>query len=228
MCSAAGAVAGGQMALGLLGSYMAYQSAQEQAEEANRLKDERDARLKNKLIFDMGQGAQKVADLHKQEQQVEDIEEQSKMQAQLDFIRAEGKLNVAELQEGQSTELVKGQMEREALQTQDVIKENAGIDKLNIAYQHRNVATSLDIRTMDTIDAIASTQYTRDPQKEMFILQGLTGVAGGFQTYYSMHESSRERWEWTKWGEESTEDETSSNKSTSYYNKTNNYNMMLS
>ena len=207
MCSAAGAVAGGEMALGLFGSYMTYLSAQEDAEKANRLKDERDARLKNKLIFDYGQGAQKVADLHKQEQQVEDIEEQSKMQAQLDFIRAEGKLNVAELQEGQSTDLIEGQVVRESLNVRDTIKDNAGIDKLNINYQHRDVGTAVNVMKMDTINAIASTQYQSPPMKEMFMLQGLGSGFSAAQTYYSMPESSRKRWEWTKWGDQDYREE---------------------
>jgi hypothetical protein len=228
MCSPAAAVGGGQMAIGLLGSYMAYQNARKQADDANKLKDENDARLKNKLVVDMGQGAQQVADLNKQEQQVGDIEEQSKIQAQLDFIRAEGKLNVAELQEGQSTELVKGQMEREALQTQDVIKDNAGIDKLNIAYQHRNVATALDMKKLSTIDAIASTNYTPPPMKEMYALQGLTGVASGFQTYYSMPESSREDFNWDFSFASKDKPKKSTNKPTSYYNPNYNPDMLVS
>jgi len=196
MCSAAGAVAGGQMALGLLGSYMAYQSAQEQAEEANRLKEERDARLKNKLIFDMGQASQRVADLDKQKQQVEDIEQNSLMEAELDYIRAQGQMNVAELQEGQSTDLIEGQVVRESLNVRDTIKDNAGIDKLNINYQHRDVGTAVNVMKMDTINAIASTQYQSPPMKEMFMLQGLGSGFSATQTYYSMPDSAKQNFEW--------------------------------
>jgi len=194
MCSAAGAVAGGEMALGLFGSYMTYLSAQEDAEKANRLKDERDARLKNKLIFDYGQGAQRVADLDKQKQQIENIEQQDLMNEHLNLIRAEGRMEAAELAEGQSTKLLKGQVLRESLNVRDQIKTNAGVDDLNISYQKRDVATSLDIARFNTIEAIASTQYQSAPMKEMFVLQGLTGIANSAQTYYSMPESSRQTW----------------------------------
>ena len=123
MCSAAGAVAGGQAALGLLGTYLAYQQQKQAVEEANRQKDIRDGFLKEKLLFEYGMGAQRVADIEKQRQQVQDIEQQSLMSAELDALRAEGSMEVAELAEGQSTELVKGQMVRESLNTKDVIKE---------------------------------------------------------------------------------------------------------
>tara|TARA_S200002703_G_scaffold158536_1_gene169168 strand:+ start:275 stop:994 length:720 start_codon:yes stop_codon:yes gene_type:complete len=197
MCNPAAAVAGGQMAVGLVGSYMAYKAAEKQAEENNRLKDESDARLKDKLVFNMGQASQKVADLDKQEQQVEDIEQNSLMQAELDYIRAQGQMNVAELQEGQSTDLVEGQMVRESLNVKDTIKDNAGIDKLNINYQHRDVGTSVSVMKMDTINAIASTQYQSPPMKEMFMLQGLTSVANSAQTYYSMPDSAKKNWDFS-------------------------------
>ncbi len=197
MCSPAAAVGGGQMAIGLLGSYMAYKAAEEQAEENNRLKDESDARLKDKLVFNMGQASQKVADLDKQKQQVEDIEQNSLMQTELDYLRAQGQMNVAELQEGQSTDLVEGQMVRESLNVKDTIKDNAGIDKLNINYQHRDVGTSVSVMKMDTINAIASTQYQSPPMKEMFMLQGLTSVANSAQTYYSMPDTAKQNWDFS-------------------------------
>ena len=200
MCSPAAGIAGGQMALGLLGSYLAYQQQKQAAEEANRQKDIRDGFLKEKLLFEYGMGAQNVADINKQMQQVEDIESQSLQQAELDAIRAEGKMNVAELAEGQSTELLKGQMARESLNVQDTIKENAGIDKLNLNYQLRDVDTGLNLRRMDTINAINSTSYQSSPNQALFMLQGATAGLNSVQTYYQMPESSKKRWEWTKWG----------------------------
>lgn len=209
MCSAAGAVAGGQAALGLLGTYLAYQQQKQAVEEANRQKDIRDGFLREKLLFEYGMGAQRVADIKKQMQQVEDIESQSSQQAELDALRAEGKMNVAELAEGQSTELLKGQMVRESLNVQDTIKENAGIDKLNLNYQLRDVATGLNLRRMDTINAINSTSYQSAPNQALFMLQGLTGIANSAQTYYSMPDSAKERWEWTKWNSSSSSKSTS-------------------
>jgi hypothetical protein len=209
MCSAAGAVAGGQAALGLLGTYLAYQQQKQATEEANRQKDIRDGFLREKLLFEYGMGAQRVADIKKQMQQVEDIESQSSQQAELDAIRAEGKMNVAELAEGQSTELLKGQMVRESLNVQDTIKENAGIDKLNLNYQLRDVGTGLNLRRMETINAINSTSYQSAPNQALFMLQGLTGVANSAQTYYSMPDSAKERWEWTKWNSSSSSKSTS-------------------
>ena len=201
MCSGAGAVAGGQAVMGLLGTYLSYQQQKQAVEEANRQKDIRDNFLKEKLLFEYGMGAQRVADINKQMQQVDDIEAQSAQQAELDAIRAEGKMNVAELAEGQSTELLKGQMARESLNVQDTIKENAGIDKLNLNYQLRDVDTGLNLRRMDTINAINSTSYQSSPNQALFMLQGATASLNSVQTYYSMPESSKKRWEWTKWGE---------------------------
>tara|TARA_R100001594_G_scaffold50431_1_gene83602 strand:+ start:326 stop:1027 length:702 start_codon:yes stop_codon:yes gene_type:complete len=194
MCNPAAAVAGGQMAVGLLGTYLAYQQQKQATEEANRQKDIRDGFLKEKLLFEYGMGAQNVADINKQMQQVEDIESQSSQQAELDAIRAEGKMNVAELAEGQSTELLKGQMVRESLNVQDTIKENAGIDKVNLNYQLRDVATGLNLRRMDTINAINSTSYQSAPNQALFMLQGLGSVASSAQTYYSMPDSSKQSW----------------------------------
>ncbi len=218
MCSPAAGIAGGQMALGLLGTYLAYQQQKQATEEANRQKDIRDGFLREKLLFEYGMGAQRVADINKQMQQVEDIESQSSQQAELDAIRAEGKMNVAELAEGQSTELLKGQMVRESLNVQDTIKENAGIDKLNLNYQLRDVGTGLNLRRMETINAINSTSYQSAPNQALFMLQGLTGVANSAQTYYSMPDSAKERWEWTKWnsGSKSTSKSNSRNVSSIY------------
>jgi len=194
MCSAAGAVAGGQAAMGLLGSYLAYQQQKQAVEEANRQKDIRDGFLREKLLFEYGMGAQRVADIKKQMQQVDDMEQQGLVQAELDAIRAEGKVAVAELAEGQSTELFKGQMVRESLNTQDVIKQNAGVDKLNLNYAKRDVKTGLDLSRMDTINAINSNSYQSSPNQALYMLQGLTGIANSAQTYYSMPESSRKSW----------------------------------
>ncbi len=194
MCSPAAAVGGGQMAIGLLGSYMAYKAAEEQAEEANQKKDERDARLKDKLVTEYGMGSQRIADLDKQKQQIEDIEQQDLMNEKLNIIRAEGRMEVAELAGGQSTELVKGQVVRESLMVEDQIKNNAGVEDLNISYQKRDVKTGLDIARFNTLDAIASTSYQSAPMKEMYMLQGLGSVASGASTYYSMPEPSRQSW----------------------------------
>ena len=194
MCSAAGAVAGGQAAMGLLGTYLSYQQQKQAAEEANRQKDIRDGFLKEKLLFEYGMGAQRVADIEKQRQQVQDIEQQSLMSAELDALRAEGSMEVAELVEGQSTELVKGQMVRESLNTKDVIKENAGVDKLNLNYQLRDVGTGLDISRMDTINAINSTTYQSQPNQALAMISGLGVGLNSVQTYYSMPESSRQSW----------------------------------
>tara|TARA_S200002703_G_scaffold73454_1_gene63413 strand:- start:8439 stop:9131 length:693 start_codon:yes stop_codon:yes gene_type:complete len=230
MCSAAGAVAGGQAALGLLGSYLAYQQQKQAAEEANRQKDIRDGFLKEKLLFEYGMGAQRVADINKQMQQVEDMEQQGLVQAELDAIRAEGKVAVAELAEGQSTELFKGQMVRESLNTQDVIKQNAGVDKLNLNYAKRDVKTGLDLSRMDTINAINSTSYQSSPNQALAMLSGLTGIANSAQTYYSMPESSRKTWDFS-WNSNSSSKSTKKTKgigTSSYYNKVDNYNMMVS
>ena len=194
MCNPAAAVAGGQMAVGLLGTYLAYQQQKQATEEANRQKDIRDGFLKEKLLFEYGMGAQNVADINKQMQQVEDMEQQGLVQAELDAVRAEGKVAVAELAEGQSTELFKGQMVRESLNTKDVIKQNAGVDKLNLNYAKRDVKTGLDLSRLDTINAINSTSYQSSPNQALAMLSGLTGIANSAQTYYSMPESSRKSW----------------------------------
>ena len=196
MCSPAAAVGGGQAALGLLGTYLAYQQQKQAAEEANRQKDIRDGFLKEKLLFEYGMGAQRVADINKQMQQVEDMEQQGLVQAELDALRAEGSMEVAELAQGQSTELVKGQMVRESLNTKDVIKENAGVDKLNLNYQLRDVGTGLDLARMDTINAINSTTYQSQPNQALAMISGLGVGLQSAQPYYSMPESSRQSWSW--------------------------------
>lgn len=194
MCSAAGAVAGGQAAVGLLGTYLAYQQQKQAVAEANRQKDIRDGFLKEKLLFEYGMGAQRVADIEKQRQQVQDIEQQSLMSAELDALRAEGKMNVAGLAEGQSTELLKGQMVRESLNAKDSIKENSGVDQLNLNYQLRDVETGLDLARMDTINAINSTTYQSQPNQALAMISGLGVGFQSAQTYYSMPESSRKSW----------------------------------
>ena len=103
-------------------------------------------------------------------------------------------MEVAELAEGQSTELAKGQVVRESLMAEEQIKTNAGVDKLNLRYRLRDIDTGLDLARLDTINAINSTTYQSDPNQALFMLQGLGSVASSAQTYYSMPESSRQSW----------------------------------
>lgn len=196
MCSPAAAIGGGQAAMGLLGNYLQFQAQKQQIAEANRLKKERDGRLVDKLRWDYGQASQRIADIDKQKQQVDDMEQEALMQTELDAIRAEGKLAVAGLAEGQSTELVKGQAIADSLRAKDVIKDNAGVDKLNLNYAKRDVKTGIDIARFNTVEAINSTQYQSEPNQALAILGGLTTVAGGFESYYSMPASSREKFSW--------------------------------
>lgn len=194
MCSAAAAVAGGQGAMGMLGAYLQYQQAKQATEEANRQKDIRDAAIRDKLIFDYGQGAQRVADLNKQSQQLDDIEAQNLLQEEIAMIQADARLQVSELQEGQSTELVKNDIVRSSLNAQDAIKANTDIDQANIAYAKRDVDTGLDLARFEAVNAINSTTYQQAPNQMLYLLQGVGSGLNAVSTYYSMPESSRQSW----------------------------------
>ena len=195
MCDPASAMAGTSMGLGLLGSYLSYQNAKQETEKYNDWKDKNDARVMDKLIFDYGQGAQRIADLDKQETQLKDIETTNLIEADLAAIRAEGELEAGEIQRGQSSEVLKTRLVADSLRSKDAIKENAEVNKINIDYQKRDEGTGLDLARFDAVAQINSSMYKSDPNAMTYMLGGAQSVAGGFQTYYSMPESTR-TWDW--------------------------------
>lgn len=203
MCDPASAMAGTSMGLGLLGQYLSYQNAKQETEKFNDWKDKNDARVMDKLIFDYGQGAQRIADLDKQETQLKDIETANLIEADLAAIRAEGEVEAGEIQRGQSSEVFKTRLVADSLRSKDAIKENAKVNKINIDYQRRDVSTGLELARFDAVAQINSSMYKSDPNAMTYMLGGAQSIAGGFQTYYSMPESTR-TWDWGNWERKKT------------------------